>query len=311
MYKEHRITVVVPAYNEEKLIGKVIESMPELVDRILIIDDCSKDKTQEMALSQGDSRVSIFQTPHNMGVGGAMVFGYQKALEEENHVVVKMDGDGQMSPEYLPAFLDTLIDENWDYVKGNRFLVPEALPKMPLPRLLGNIALTFMTKMASGYWNIFDPQNGYTALKTTVLKKMDLDSLYRGYFFENDMLFQLNIQGARVKDIPMASHYGEETSKMSLSKVVLVFPFLLLNRFFKRIFKKYILLDFSPIALFFFSGLFLFGWGFFFGAYIWTKAYFTQIPTPTGTIMLVVLPLILGFQLLLQAIVLDIQETPK
>ena len=222
-----------------------------------------------------------------------------------------MDGDGQMLPQYLSSLLDAIIDQDYDYAKGNRFLAGESLAGMPRHRLLGNVVLTFMTKLASGYWHIFDPQNGYTAIKADALRILNLDKIHKRYFFENDMLVHLNFFGFRVKDVAIPSQYGEEESGINLVQVSSTFPFLLLRRFLRRIYQKYVLRDFSPIALFLFLGLPLFLWGFVFGVYIWIKSYMTGHPALTGTIMLSLLPLILGFQLLLQAFVLDVQETPR
>lgn len=311
MYKGHRVTTVVPAHNEALHITKVVQNMPDLVDHITIVDDCSQDGTAEVALASGDPRLIVLRTSSNQGVGGAMVVGFRKAIELGSEIVVKMDGDGQMPAEYLPALLDAITDQGYDYAKGNRFLAGEALAAMPRHRVFGNIVLTFMTKLASGYWHIFDPQNGYLAIKADALKVLDLEQVHKRYFFENDMLIHLNFFGFRVKDVAIPARYGEEKSGISLFKVSSTFPLLLLRRFFQRIYQKYILRDFSPIALFLCLGLLLLSWGMVFGTYVWIKSAIAQHATPTGTIMLVVLPLIVGFELVLQAIVLDIQEARK
>lgn len=311
MYKNHRITAVIPAHNEERLIGQVIKTMPDFVDHMIVVDDCSQDHTAEVAMACADPRVMVLQPPDNQGVGGSTVMGYRKGIELQSQIIVKMDGDGQMDPEFLPALLDAIIEQGYDYAKGNRFLASESLTSMPRHRLFGNVALTFLTKMASGYWHIFDPQNGYTAIKTEALRKLDLDKIHKRFFFENDMLIHLNYFGLRVKDVAIPARYGEEESDLNLLGIGSTFPLLLLRRYFRRIYQKYVLRDFSPIALFLILGLLLFGWGALFGVYLWVETAITGQPTPTGTIMLALLPLILGFQLLLQAIVLDIQETPK
>lgn len=311
MYKGYRIATVLPAHDEALHIGRVIETMPEMVDHLIVVDDCSRDDTSKVASSFNDPRLMILQTPNNLGVGGATILGYRKALELDSDLIVKMDGDGQMQPQYLPLLLDALVDQSYDYAKGNRFLAGESLAFMPRHRLVGNIVLTFMTKLASGYWNVFDPQNGYTAIKADALRRLNLDAIHERFFFENDMLIHLNFYSCRVKDIAIPARYGEEKSDLSLLKVGVTFPLLLLRRFFYRVYQKYVLRDFSPIALFLFLGLVLFGWGALFGVYLWIESQITGRLTPTGTIMLSLLPLILGFQLLLQAIVLDIQEAPK
>ena len=311
MYKDHRVTTVIPAHNEAGHIGQVILTMPAFVDHIIVIDDCSKDATSKVALDCGDLRVQILGTENNRGVGGATILGYQKSLDMGSDIIVKMDGDGQMDPEYLSSLLDAIIDHEYDYAKGNRFLTGESLNFMPRHRLIGNIVLTFMTKLASGYWHIFDPQNGYTAIKAEALRALDLQLIHQRFFFENDMLIHLNFLGRRVKDVAIPARYGEEKSDLNPFKIGVTFPVLLLRRFFYRVYQKYVLRDFSPIALFLFLGLALFTWGTLFGLFLGVRTTMTGVATPTGTIMIALLPMILGFQLLLQAIVLDIQETPK
>jgi hypothetical protein len=189
--------------------------------------------------------------------------------------------------------------------------MPEFLHAMPRTRLLGNVILTFLTKLASGYWHIFDPQNGYTAIRADYLRRLDIEKVHRRFFFENDMLFRLNLQNARVKDVPIPSKYGDEHSSLSILQVAVTFPFLLLQRFVARITWKYVVRDFSPIALFLILGTLFFAWGFIFGSYTWVRSIVNDQAATTGTVMLSVLPVILGFQLILQAIVLDIAETPK
>jgi len=311
MYKNHRITIVVPAYNEARHIAQVIQTIPEFVDRVIVVDDGSTDNTYDLAQGCESIRLVAMRTPENQGVGGAMVTGYRRAMEIGADIIVKVDADGQMAPEYLARLLDALIDDGYDYAKGNRFLAGESLAQMPRHRLIGNVALTFLTKLASGYWNIFDPQNGYTAIKIAALQVLDLNRIHKRFFFENDMLVHLNYFGFRVKDVAIPAHYGEEQSHLNLFSVSVTFPLLLVRRFLRRIYQKYILRDFSPIAFFLFFGSMLFAWGVGFGIYLWVRAIITGVPTPTGTIILALLPVILGFQLLLHHIVLDIEETPK
>jgi glycosyltransferase involved in cell wall biosynthesis len=311
LYKDHRIAVAVPAYNEQGQIRSVIETMPAFVDHIIVVDDCSRDDTYAVVESAHDKRTTLLSTGRNQGVGGATVTGYKKALELESDIVVKMDGDGQMRPEFLASLLDSLIDDEYDYAKGNRFLSPEFLNQMPKHRLLGNIILTFLTKLASGYWQIFDPQNGYTAIRADVLRRLDTNKIHKRFFFENDMLFQLGLQDAKVKDVSIPSKYGSEVSSLNVFQIMFTFPALLVRRFLSRVLYKYVVRDFSPIALFLIVGSLLFGWGVVFGAYQWIVSAITDEARSTGTIMLSVIPLILGFQLLLQAIALDIQQSPK
>jgi glycosyltransferase involved in cell wall biosynthesis len=311
MYKQKRVAAVIPAYNEEQLVASVLADVPSYVDHILVVDDCSTDKTAETVRNCNDQRVSLLSNGSNQGVGGATMTGYARALELDCDVVAKVDGDGQMPPEYLDKLLDAIIDQGYDYAKGNRFLAGASLHAMPRHRLFGNIVLTFLTKLASGYWHVFDPQNGYTAISAGALRRLDLQKVHRRYFFENDMLVALNFHNARVADVAIPARYGDERSKLSPLQTGTTFPLLLLMRFWRRIYQKYVLRDFSVIALFLIMGLLLFGWGVVFGAYHWILSVTTHHVATTGTVMLAVLPLILGFQLILQAIVLDIQETPR
>jgi glycosyltransferase involved in cell wall biosynthesis len=311
MYKDHSIAVVMPAHNEERFVGDVIRTMPSLVDSIIVVDDCSIDRTADAARSTGDPRLTVIRTETNSGVGGAMKAGYRHALGSDADIIVKMDADGQMSGDDLPKLLDGIIEGGGDYAKGNRFLTHSVLSVMPRTRLFGNIVLTFMTKLASGYWHIFDPQNGFTAVRSEVLRNVELNRIHQGYFFENDMLAQLYLLRARVVDVDIPARYGDEESGVRVFRVASSFPFLFFGKFVRRIYDRYILRDFSPIALFLLLGAILFLWGAGFGGYIWLKSFLTGELTKTGTIMLALLPLILGFQLLLQGLVLDIQETPR
>jgi glycosyltransferase involved in cell wall biosynthesis len=311
LYKDRCVTVVVPAYNEERLIMTVIETMPRFVDHIVVVDDASTDQTYAVVSGARDKRTTLLTSSRNQGVGGATVLGYRQALTLGSDIVVKMDGDAQMAPEYLSHLLDAVIDEDYDYAKGNRFLIPEFLPVMPKLRLFGNIALTFLTKLATGYWQVFDPQNGYTAIKAEFLKKVNLDAVHRGFFFENDMLVQLSLLDARVKDVPIPARYAGEVSSLNPLQILFTFPTLLFHRGWRRVWHNYVIRDFNPIALFLFTGLAFLLWGTLFGLYTWIRSSVTDEFASTGTVMLSVLPFVIGFQLLLQALVLDIQHSPK
>jgi glycosyltransferase involved in cell wall biosynthesis len=310
-YQTYRIAVVIPCYNVAEHIAKVILEIPSFVDLIVAVNDASTDRTLEILQSIRDNRLKVLSHPENRGVGGATVTGFREALSSRAEIIVKMDGDGQMDPAYLPALLDPIINEGYSYTKGNRFLHSKELGQMPRLRRWGNFCLTFLTKMTSGYWHIFDPQNGYWAIRSGDLELLNLGKIHNRFFLENDMLVQLNVFNLRVKDIAIPARYRNEKSSMKLYRIVLSFPYFLFNRFWYRFYQKYVLRDFSPIALFFLSGLPLFLWGLGFGLYVWMRSILHNSVATTGTVMLSVLPFILGFELILQGIILDIHETPR
>jgi len=310
MIGKNRVIVVIPAYKAASTVGAVIRQLPDFVDSILVVDDGSPDDTSQAAAAVGDSRVECLRRDRNGGVGAAMATGFAHALTQPVDLVVKMDADGQMDPSALPGLLKPLISGDCDYAKGNRFYDLSSLRKMPLARRLGNIALSFLTKAASGYWNVYDPQNGYIAIRRDALERLDLESLDRGYFFENSMLVQLNVIRARVAEVPLSAVYGGEISSMNLTRTVLVFPWKLLRAGLMRLRLKYFGMDFSPIAVLLMMGGLLFLGGTGYGAYEWIKNALAGVATPAGTVMLAALPTLLGAQLLLNALLLDISQTP-
>lgn len=309
MYKGKRVAVVVPAHNEEKLIARTITTVPEFVDDIVVIDDRSTDETAKRAVATGDPRLHLIEHEVNTGVGGAIIDGHKLALELGADINVVMAGDAQMDPRYLPALLDPIIDSGYGFTKANRFYSRQALVGMPVIRVLGNIVLSFATKLASGYWNLFDPQNGYTAITKESLSMIDLDRVARRYSFENDLLISLGIAGVRAKDVPIPSVYGDEVSGMRLHKVIPEISRLLFMGFWRRIFVKYVLMSFSPIALLLFTGMFLCLFGLAVG--IWALAVTPSGVSPTaGTVLLSVGPLLVGINMLVHALSLDIQQSP-
>lgn len=311
MYRGRTIGVVIPAYNVERSIRKVVDGIPAWVDRIIVVDDASRDGTLREAQSIVSDRLIVLRHDVNKGVGGATLTGFRRALDEGVKIAVKMDGDGQMDPAYLPVLLDAVTIQGYDYAKGNRFLHSSELSAMPRHRLFGNFVLTFLTKLTSGYWNVFDPQNGFVAIRREALAQLDFTRIAKRYFFENDILIHLNILGFRVKDVAIPAVYGDERSSMKISRIMGSFPVYLFRRYWYRIYQKYVLRDFSPVALFLFLGLPFFFWGVGFGFYTWWRSWaFGEIAT-TGTVMLSVLPFLIGFELILQAVMLDIQATPK
>jgi dolichol-phosphate mannosyltransferase len=312
MYRGLKLIVAIPAHQAERTVLDVIGSLPAFVDGIVAVDDASRDRTWEVLRSCTDPRLVVLHHEQNQGVGGAMRTAFKQAIKIGCDVVVKMDSDGQMHPDDLVPLLDALIEGHYDYAKGNRFLDHRGeLERMPKLRLLGSLALTALTKLASGYWHIFDPQNGYIACRSTVLKRLNLDRIARDYFFENDMLINLNIIGARVVDVPMPARYAGERSSMSIPKVLMRFPSRLFLGYWRRIVERFVMRDFSPMVLFLLSGIMMMTFGSVFGGWAWWESYQTGVVASSGTIMLAALPFILGFQLVLQAIMLDIQSTPR
>lgn len=310
MYRETRVHVVIPAYNVAPRIAAVLKSVPDFVDAITVVDDASRDATADAARGAGDPRVRVLRHDVNQGVGAAMVTGFADALAAGEGIVVKMDGDGQMDPAMLPRLLDPIVEGRCGYAKGNRFLFARELAAMPRHRLVGNFSLTFLTKLASGYWHVFDPQNGYVAIASSALRLLELHRLSRRWFFENDMLINLNVFNVPVADVAIPARYGDERSSMSIGRVLVSFPFHLFRGYWSRFYRKYVLRDFSPVALFMLAGIPLLLFGICFGGYTWVQSWRLNRFASTGTVMLSVLPFIVGFQLVLQALVLEMRESP-
>lgn len=261
MYRGKRIAVVVPAYNEESLIGRVIETMPDFVDRIYVVDDASRDGTAarvaELAAAK-PGRVIALRHETNQGVGAAIVTGYRRALADETDVTAVMAGDAQMDPADLPALLDPVVDGEADYVKGNRLFTGDAWKKIPHYRYLGNAFLSLLTKVASGYWNVADSQTGYTAISRQALATLPLDKLYPRYGYPNHLLVMLNVYNFRVADVPVTPVYGVgEKSKIRLRSVIPKMSWLLLKCFLWRMKEKYVIRDFHPLIFFYLIGVLL------------------------------------------------------
>jgi glycosyltransferase involved in cell wall biosynthesis len=309
MYKNAVIAAVVPAYKEEKMIARVITSMPVYVDHIVIVDDHSPDSTSDVVRAQNDPRVTLIRHEANQGVGGAIVTAHRAAMDLGADVNVVMAGDAQMDPAYLPVLLDRVTDGGYGFAKANRFYGPESFRGMPGHRVFGNVVLSFMNKLASGYWNLFDPQNGYTAIRTTELRRVDLDRISKRYSFENDLLIKLNILQISATDVPIPAVYGEEVSSIRLSKVVPDLLHKLTVGYWSRIWYRYVLWSFSPIALLLFGGMLLTVIGV--GISIWVMFQIAaSVVATAATVMLAALPLMIGIQMLIAALQLDIQATP-
>jgi glycosyltransferase involved in cell wall biosynthesis len=311
VYKALKIGVVVPAYKEQAQIQAVIETMPELVDCIVVVDDASPDQTGELARAAADERTEVITHEVNQGVGGAIVTGHKRMIEEGMDVSVVMAGDGQMNPSYLPKLLDPIADEGYGFVKANRFYSSTSFEGMPKHRVFGNMILTILTKAASGYWNLVDPQNGYTACTTEVLERLPLGRVHKRYDFENDLLIWLNIADVRAMDVNVPAVYGDETSTMNLMKVAPRILWTLLGGGWRRMWRKYILWSFSPIALLLLAGLLLTVFGLAVGAWATIWSLTSGVSASTGTWLLGVAPAMIGIQFLVQGLVLDIQATPR
>jgi dolichol-phosphate mannosyltransferase len=306
-----QIVVVIPAYNESQHIAGVIASIPPEVASVIVVDDASHDRTADVVQQLADPRVTLIQHDSNQGVGGAVCSGYKRALALGADIVVKVDGDGQMDPSEIGRLVSPILHHRADYAKGARFFEARALRQMPIVRLIGNLGLSFVAKLVSGYWNVMDPANGFTAIHRQALEQLPLDTLSRGFFFETDMLIHLYYVQAVIADVQMSAHYGDEQSMLNPLKVLLAFPGRLTQAFIKRILWRYFIQDFTACSLFLVVGMLLFLGGVSFGAIMWILHSMRGVATPTGTVMLATVPLLLGFHLLLQAIVLDIQNLPK
>lgn len=309
MLQDRRIAVVVPAYREEKLIGETILGVPDYVDHIIVVDDCSPDRTFEEAQRVSDSRTEVVRLDRNRGVGGAIITGHRRAMELGAEIMVVMAGDNQMDPAQMPRLLAPILDHGYGFAKGNRLFSSQSIGGMPFHRVIGNMMLTFATKAASGYWNLVDPQNGYTAVTAESLEMVPLHKVSQRYEFENDLLIWLNIANVRAADVNIPARYGAEVSTLKLRRVIPRLSWSLGRGFWRRMWYKYVFWSFSPIALLLFTGMFLLGFGIAIGAWITVLALQGTSPT-AGTTVLSVVPFMTGFILLVQGLVLDIMATP-
>ena len=257
MYRDRRIGVVVPAYNEELLIGEMLASIPDFVDAIYVVNDCSKDRTQQVIEDYAgrDPRIHPIEHETNCGVGAAIVTGYRQAILERVVVTAVMAGDNQMDPAFLPHLLDPIIDGRCDYSMGNRLISTVYRKEMNRWRFFGNSLLTLLTKIASGYWQMVDPQNGYTAISFRALERLDLEDIYPRYGYCNDLLVRLNVLGFRVVNVPHPARYGREKSGIRYSTYIVRLSRLLLMDFLWRLKTKYIIMSFHPLVFYYFLGV--------------------------------------------------------
>ena len=308
MTHEKHLTVVIPCYNEAKLIRKTVETLPHFIDAIILVDDCSTDNTLEVmaGIAHADKRVQILRNKVNVGVGATLVHGFRTALETKTNLIMVMAGDAQCDPSYIQPMAATLISGSLDYVKANRFMHAEALTQMPAFRRIGNIFITLLTKFATGYYTVFDSQNGYGIFRRETLEKINLGAIGARYDYESTLLIELSIAGAKIKDVSVPAIYGDETSTIPVFRTALRTLRVLQHGFWRRIYRKYVLINFHPIALFLAFGLLFSGLGLLIGLGITYLRIAYGLSPSTGTVMLCVLPFFTGFQLLLTAVVMDI-----
>ncbi|KKG61852.1 glycosyltransferase family 2 protein [Methanosarcina mazei] len=311
LFKAYRIGVVVPAYNEEILIQETIDGIPEYVDRIYAINDGSSDRTGEIIDRMTDPRIVPIHHKVNKGVGAAIINGYKHALSDEMDLVAVMAGDNQMDPAQLPRLLFPIIEGKADYTKGNRLLSKEMRKGMSTWRAFGNGLLTLITKIGSGYWQITDPQNGYTVISREALEALDLDSVYTYYGYCNDLLIKLNALSFQAVDVSMPARYGRETSTIRYGAYIRKVAPMLFRGFLWRLKMKYIILDFHPLVLFYIASMVLVPTGFLFGIWIVLQKLVLRNPVSTNYPLLNVFISLMGMQLLLFAMFFDMQVNKK
>lgn len=306
-----RVAVVIPSYRVTRHVLGVIARIPARVERIYVVDDCCPDGSGDLVQRDcADPRVSVLRNPENLGVGGAVLRGYAEAVADGMDIIVKIDGDGQMDPGLIAAFIAPIEAGEADYTKGNRFFEIETVQQMPLLRLVGNIGLSFLTKASSGYWNLFDPTNGYTAIHARVAAWLPHAKIHPRYFFESDMLLRLNTLRAVVVDIPMHARYQDEVSNLNAGREFFVFLALNLRNLFKRISYNYLLRNFNFATIELLAGFVFLLFGMTFGARMWIHSVLANTYASAGTVMLAGLSTLVGLQLLLGFINFDMTNIP-
>lgn len=307
-----RVAVVIPAYRVTRHVLDVIAGIGPACERIYVVDDaCPDGSGDHVERGCRDPRVVVVRNPVNRGVGGAVLAGYRLAIADGMDVIVKIDGDGQMDPALIDGFVQPICNGLADYTKGNRFFDLGGIRQMPLVRRLGNLGLSFISKASSGYWDIFDPTNGYTAIDARVAELLPFDSIEERYFFETDMLFRLNTMRAVVLDVPMQASYGDETSHLKVSHAVFEFLLKHVRNFGKRIVYNYFLRDLSIASLELLTGVALLSFGIVFGGWHWYQSMSTGVTASVGTVMLPTVALLMGIQLLLAFLAYDIAAIPR
>jgi glycosyltransferase involved in cell wall biosynthesis len=306
------VAVVIPSYKVTRHILGVLAQIGPEVQRIYVVDDRCPDSSGDFVEANNrDPRVMVLRHAENQGVGGAVMSGYQAAIADGATVIVKVDGDGQMDPSLIPAFIAPILAGEADYTKGNRFFDLEQIGSMPPMRLFGNAMLSLLTKLSSGYWDLFDPTNGYTAIHRDAARHLPFSKISRRYFFETDMLFRLNTLGAVVQDVPMDAVYGDEVSNLKISKIVTEFMAKHVRNFFKRVFYNYYLRNMSLASIELPLGALLLVAGTVYGGLHWIDSARAGVPTAAGTVMLSAMPILMGTQLLLAFLAYDISSVPR
>jgi dolichol-phosphate mannosyltransferase len=309
--KDLIVTVVIPAYKVSDQIIETIESIGSEVQHIIVVDDACTEGSGNLVVESGkDSRVEVIFHEENLGVGGAMKTGYVRALELGSHVIVKIDGDGQMDSTKISEFTRCILEDEGDYIKGNRFFDIDTVRNMPKNRIFGNLALSFFAKFSTGYWRVFDPNNGFTAISSTALQRIQLEKIDNRYFFESDMLFRLNLARAVVIDVPMDARYGSERSNLKIRRILFEFPIKHLRNFIKRIAYTYYLRDFTLASLELPTGVLLTSFGIISGIINFLNSRALGQGTPPGTLILISMSILVGTQLILSFFSFDIDSSP-
>ncbi|MFN8016231.1 MAG: glycosyltransferase family 2 protein [Acidimicrobiia bacterium] len=314
MHNNKEVAVVIPCYNEELLIRETVSAIPDFIDHIICVNDASTDNTANVLeeIANTNSKVKIVTNDKNLGVGGALINGYKYAIDKTNSTAIGIvAGDAQFDSSYLIPMIDLLETGGYDYVKANRFFHREAFKKMPKYRQIGNIVVSILTKFSTGYYSISDITNGCGFLTRKVLERVNYDFVQERYDYETSMLTALSIAGAKIKDFPVPAKYGDEKSTIKLLPTVMRNLKAIWVGFWRRLYYKYILFGFHPIALFALSGMLLTSFGIAYGAYISFQHYIYGHTPSSATVMISVLPIILGFQLLLTSISMDMNYEGK
>ena len=309
LYWRNHVAVVVPAHNEELLIGETLKGIPDFICRVYVVNDCSTDRTQEIIEYYASHDNSIIPIRHevNKGVGASIVTGYKKALEDGMDIVAVMAGDDQMDPVFLPNLLDPIVEKKCDYTMGNRLISPEYRKGMGKWRFIGNMILTMLTKIASGYWQMMDPQNGYTAISKRALERISLNDIYPRYGYCNDLLVKLNVVGFRVVNVPHPARYGREKSGINYSTYIVKVSRLLLKDFLWRLKMKYLVLSFHPLVFFYVAGAIFCIVGMLGGIYSLYHKFVQGLPIFTPLTLSIIL-IGIGFQTLFFAMFYDMQQ---